>query len=308
MMVQKFTKLALCSVAALFVAGQAFAHTGVRDVAAEGTGSYNAFTITHGCGGDGGQGYPVVGQSALFPFGALAVWRDAAGNIIQQGGNGNGTISAPSLNLGVAGVAGYQSTFTTTEEIVDANGTVQALVWKDGTMAPNLYTLTPFRVAAPTIADSCVKELRIRMGVINYCDIGKRANNDASGPYTAPKDIFGNKIPMVTVSDPALPGYLAGTQTNVQGAPKFENQPAGNGDNNRADWWFAQPVGGSSLYNDPDLLQPTYWTTMRVINTNYDSACASPKEFVTVEPHGAAFDSYLTGPRTRPFTAGNNNL
>jgi hypothetical protein len=307
-MTHKFTKLALGSVAALLVAGQALAHTGVRDVVPEGTGSYNAFTITHGCGGDGGQAYPVIGQSALFPYGALAVWRDSAGNIIQTGGNGNGTISTASLSLGVAGISGYQSPFTTTEEIVDGNGVVQGLVWKDGAMAPNLYALTPFRVSAPTIANSCVKELRIRMGVINYCDVGKRANNDASGPYTAPKDIFGKKIPMVSISDPALPGYLTGVQTNVAGAPKYENQAGGNGDNNRADWWFMAPEGGSSLYSDPDLLQPAYWTTMRVVNTNYDTTCASPIDFVTVEPHGAAFNAYLTGPNTRPFTAGNNNL
>jgi hypothetical protein len=29
---------------------------------------------------------------------------------------------------------------------------------------------------------------------------------------------------------------------------------------------------------------------------------------VTAEPSGAAFDAYLTGPNTRPFTKGHSNL
>ena len=51
---------------------------------------------------------------------------------------------------------------------------------------------------------------------------------------------------------------------------------AGNGDNNRADWWFTAPYGGSALYNDPDLLQPAYWTTMTVNNSAADlAACVA---------------------------------
>ena len=49
----KFKGLTLCTLAALFAAGQAFAHTGVRDQATEGTASYNGFTIGHGCGAGG---------------------------------------------------------------------------------------------------------------------------------------------------------------------------------------------------------------------------------------------------------------
>ena len=36
--------------------------------------------------------------------------------------------------------------------------------------------------------------------------------------------------------------------------------------------------------------------------------CGGTPVDVTVEPSGAAFDAYLTGPNTRPFTKGNTNL
>jgi hypothetical protein len=304
----KLKGFTLCSLVALFATGQALAHTGVRDIAAEGTSSYNAFTIGHGCGGDSGDPYPVLGQSALFPNGATTVWRKADGTVIAQGGDGNGTIDDGELNLGlqlaVSGLAGYSSPFTTTQEIVDGFGTVQALFFKDGAMEPKLSTITPFKISAPTIADHCVKSLKIRMGVINYCDVEKNENNDIAGPYQQPKDAFGRKIPMI--SDLAGTG---GVQINVKGAPFFVTLPAGNGDDNRADWWFTAPYGGSNLYRDADLLQPEYWTTLTVNNTDAKArGCPAGLVDVTVEPAGVAFDAYLTGPNTRPFTKGNNKL
>lgn len=58
----KFKALALFSMTASCMVGQAVAHTGVRDIATEGTSSYNGFTITHGCaGGETGDQYPVLG-------------------------------------------------------------------------------------------------------------------------------------------------------------------------------------------------------------------------------------------------------
>ena len=101
----KIKVLTLCSFAALFAAGQAVAHTGVRDKATEGAASYNGFTITHGCGDHSGQTYPVLGQVALFPYGADVVFRDELGNPILDANtslpspNGNGTISTSSLAL-----------------------------------------------------------------------------------------------------------------------------------------------------------------------------------------------------------------
>lgn len=309
------TKFTLCTLAAMLVAGQAFAHTGVRDKvsvsATAGASSYNGFTVTHGCGGDNGDAYPVLGQSAVFPTGDRVVWRDATGAVITHGG-GNGvfptTVVDPlsgqtvdkGLNLAVTGYASFASAFATAQEIVDpaalSPGVVEGLFWKDGAMEPKLNTVTPFKVTVPAIIDPNIKTVNIRIGVINYCDIEKNATNDLSGPYKQPKDAFGRTIPRLATA-------LAPDQINVAGAPVYVSLAAGNGDNNRQDWWFTALDGGSALYNDPDLLQPTYWTTLTVTNLS-----ATGTGVVSVEPTGAAFDAILTGPNTRPFTKGNTNL
>ncbi len=303
----KIKGLTFCSLVALFAAGQTFAHTGVRDQAEEGKGSYNAFTLTHGCGNsvEGGppaQSYPVLGQSAVFPFDTNAVWRDATGAVIQVGGNGNGTIKEASLKLGVAAIAGG-SPFNTAQEITDNLGNVQGIVWKDGVMAPNVYALPQFRVTAPTIVDNCVKSLKVRIGVINYCDLGKNAGNDKAGPYKAPKDALDNGVTRTTS------GKTGFVQKSAADADTFKDMAKGNGDNNRADWWFPALEGGSALYNDPDMLQKTYWTTLTVNNSAADLAnCTGAQTEVSVEPNGVAFDTYLTGRNTRPFTKGNQGL
>jgi hypothetical protein len=304
----KLKGLTFCSLVALFAAGQAFAHTGVRDVAEEGKASYNGFTITHGCGNsvEGGppaQAYPVLGQSAVFPFGANAVWKDAAGTVLQVGGNGNGTISTATLALAVTGYAGG-SPFATSEEIVDELGNVQALFWKDGVMAPNMNAITSFKVTAPTIANNCVKSLKVRIGVINYCDVDKNAGNDKAGPYKAPKDALGHDVPRATS---AKTDFIQKNPADVDVFKDFAKN--GNGDNNRADWWFTAPYGGSTRYNDPELLQPTYWTTLTVNNKAADLAlCTGTQVDVSVEPNGVAFDTFLSGRNTRPFTKGAQGL
>jgi len=304
------TKLTLCSLAALLTAGQAFAHTGVRDVATEGVASYNGFTITHGCAaaGEGSvnpppedlQQYPVLGQSAVFPFGDHAVWRDSTGTVIQVGGNGNGTISQSSLSLAVTGYSSTSSSFATAQEIVDNLGNVQGLLWKDGAMEPKLNTITPFKITAPTIVDNCTR-LKIRIGVINYCDVGKNADNDATGPFKQPKDAFKRVIPKLSIN--------GSIQKNVADSGVFGPNPAGNGDNNRQDWWFPAPYGGSALFTDPEVLQPTYWTTMSVIGTPAQVATCPVDANgntiftdVTVEPDAYQFDTYLNTTNTQPFT------
>lgn len=294
--------LTFCTLAALFVASQAFAHTGVRDTATEGASSYNAFTITHGCGGeDSPQSYPVIGQSALFPFGDNAVWRDQTGTKIQEGGNGNDTISSATLALSVAGIEGG-SLFKSYQEIVDDLGNVQGLLWADGVMPPNMNALTQFKVTAPTISNPCVGNLKVRIGVINYCDLGKNESNDGNGPYKAPLGANGREVIKTTSG--------GDVQVNLAEASAFKYIKRGNGDDNRADWWFTAPEGGSNLYNDPQLLQPTYWTTLTVKNSNAAaSGCAGEKLVdYSVEPNGVAFDSILSGPNTRPFTKGGQGL
>ena len=208
------------------------------------------------------------------------------------------------LNLQVTGFAGFSSPFATTQEIVDPQAeqpnVVEGLLWKNGGLEPKLYALTPFKVIVPRIINPSVREVRIRIGVINYCDFNKNAHNDIKGPYHQPKDAFGRTIPQIRGN------LLVGdVQQNVNGSPVFVKLPGGNGDNNRQDWWFDTLDGGSALYNDPDLLQtPThYWTELTVINKD-----AKGNRIVTVEPTGAAFDSILTGPNTQPFTKGNVNF
>lgn len=295
------SKLTLVSVALMFSIGQAYAHTGVRDVVMEGSTSYNGFTITHGCGGDDGEPYPVIGQSAVFPFGDDVVWRDGSGAVLQEGGDGNATISSSTglLSLAPVGYAGFQSPFVTSQEIIDDLYNVRGLLWKDGAMEPKLNAITPFRISAPTIANDTVKCLKIRVGVINYCDKGKNEANDANGPWKAPTDAFGRKIPFLTANGE--------TQTNVNGSPVYKDIRAGNGDNNRQDWWFTAPYGGSAYYQDIDLLQPTYWTTINVLNTSAGATvtdCSDAASTVSVEPTGAAFDAILTPANTKPFSNG----
>jgi hypothetical protein len=311
-------KLALCSLVSLF-ASQAYAHTGVRDVVDEGKGSYNGFTITHGCGGDvGTEPFPVLGQSAVFPAGANAVWKKVTNpalavdpsnlTVIATGGDGGGVLATGAvLSLAPTGYAGFSSAFASTQELVDSLGNVHGLHWKDGAMEPKLNTITPFKITAPMIADNCVKSLKVRIAVVNWCDIEANAANDGATkghPYKQPKDAFERLIPRVNEV-----ASLGGVQSNVPGAKFYTTLPAGNGDNNRADWWFTALEGGSTRFNDPDVLQPAYWTTLTVNNSAADvTACAGTPYDVYVEPNGADVDAYLTGPNTQPFTKGTTNF
>jgi len=287
--------------------GQAYAHTGVRDQVDEGKGSYNGFTITHGCAsgveGQSGQAYPVLGQTALFPYGGTAVWRDETGAVIQRGGDGNGTIDAASLNLSVTGYASLSSAFATSQEIVDNTGVVRGLHWRDGAMEPKQNTITPFKVTVPKIKNNCVKTLKIRAAVINWCDLKKNEANDAKGPYKVPKDAFGRPIPLT--SDIAVSN---GLQRNVADAPKYKKNGKGNGDNNRADWWFYSLDGGSTLYKDPEVIggAVNYWSAAITVNNSAaDTAnCAGTLVDYTVEPAGIDLDTFLTGSNTQPFTDG----
>jgi hypothetical protein len=301
--------LLIGSLGALFVSGQALAHTGVRDTASSGTASYNGFTITHGCAGDDAVAYPVIGQAALFPFGAKTVWKDATGAVLGRGLEGHTGIDTAGkdhsgnalpdigLNLAVVGYVGG-SPFASSYEIFDSLGNVQGLLWKDGAMPNNMNVVTPFKVTPPKITDNCIASLKVRIGVINYCDVGKNAENDAKGPYKAPKDAFGHQV-------------QNGIEPN---SPYFKTMAKGNSDNNRADWWFTALDGGSSLYNDVSQLQPTFWTTMTVNNPTAvtgSSAAACPggkTRTVSVEPTGAAFDEYLNEQNLRGFSKGSINF
>jgi hypothetical protein len=303
--------LLIGSLGALFVSGQALAHTGVRDTAYSATASYNGFTITHGCAGDDGVAYPVIGQAALFPFGAKTVWKDATGAVLGRGTEGHTGIdtvykdhkgvAAPDIGINLL-VTGYNggTEFGSAYEIFDSLENVQGILWKDGAMPNNMNVVTPFKVTPPKITDNCIASLKVRIGVINFCDVGKNAENDAKGPYKAPKDAFGRQV-----------------QNGIEpDSPYFKTMAKGNGDNNRADWWFTALDGGSTLYNDASQLQTTYWSTLTVTNSSAyvagsANALACPgaaTRTVYVEPTGAAFDEYLNEKNLRGFSKGSINF
>jgi hypothetical protein len=105
----------------------------------------------------------------------------------------------------------------------------------------------------------------VRIAAANWCDVKKNADNDARGPYNAPKDAFNRPIPNVT-------GVVnnGGVQTNTAGAKYYTNMSKGNGDNNRADWWFQNIEGGSKNFADTDI--QSSWATLTVNNNPDDIA------------------------------------
>jgi len=178
-------------------------------------------------------------------------------------------------------------------------------------MEPKLNTITPFKVVHPAIIDNCVTAVKVRVGVINFCDVHANAANDGTKEYETPKDAFGRLIPQTyDVFDVASGGLQ---QNVVKGSPHYHELEGGNGDNNRADWWFYGLKTPSANFNDPDLLEEVtaakYWTTLTVNNTAANIAqCAGTPHIVTVEPDGPDFDSILTGPNLYPFVEGTSNF
>jgi len=156
-----------------------FAHTGVQQAAEAGTTSYNAFTITHGCGA--GHEDPtelkVRGQSAVFPFG-VAVWTDVStGEIIPTGGQGIVSEDDDFITLHVEGIQDNDP-FAKQEAETDDLGNVRALNWKHGALATNLIGTPRWRATAPVILDNCVSTLMVRIAVANWCEKNKNEKND----------------------------------------------------------------------------------------------------------------------------------
>ncbi|MGH8565856.1 MAG: hypothetical protein ACREXW_17885 [Gammaproteobacteria bacterium] len=246
------TRLTTCSVVGLLygVSEGALAHTTVRDQArssaTSATTSNNAFVVPHGCSGaEGGPDpLPVIGQSAVFPFGdaSQAVWVHLGTNtpidpVTVIGGDGF-------LNLAVTGVQD-RSLFDIQREEPGALGAIpHALNWKGGSLDTSMTGYTLWRVSVPPIVNNCVANLRIRIAVANWCE---EKQNEA-------------------------------TDRN----------------NNRADWWFTDETG-TQKFTDPDLIQPTFWTTLTVINPNAtDDNCPADQRFdAAVMPNGSDIDTYL---------------
>ena len=173
-------RLTMCSLTTLMcaVGPAAFAHTGVQEAAEAGTTTYNAFTITHGCGSDtGGDPLKVRGQSAVFPFG-IAVWTDLSTNQIIETGAAGITSEEDDFILGVSGIQDNDP-FAKIEEETDDLENVRALNWKHGALETNLVGTPRWRASVPTILDNCVSALHVRVAVVNWCEKHKNEANDA---------------------------------------------------------------------------------------------------------------------------------
>jgi hypothetical protein len=175
--------------AALIAASQGgFAHTGVKETVdvnvggvPSGSSSNNAFVITHGCAGaEGDTPIPVIGQSAVFPFGDDAVWVKLS--------DGSPTtadaVIGKALDLDPGGVYDAGVFKTVTEEndptAVNAHGSpiVRAINYLGGNIPPNLAAYAQFRVSVPAIVDKCVSKLRIRVAVANWCEKDQNQKSD----------------------------------------------------------------------------------------------------------------------------------
>jgi hypothetical protein len=168
-----FKKLAICSfTAVMFGTGSvALAHTGVKDTGIEGKGLYTAFTIGHGC--DSATNtiqLPVIAQSVVFPNAADSVWTklDATGAPV-----GNLAISDVIQGAAFAlapGLVQDKNVFSIQQKVLDSLSNVRGFHLKGGKLQADLIGLIPFKVTAPKfVVASCVKSLKVRIAVANWC-------------------------------------------------------------------------------------------------------------------------------------------
>lgn len=179
----QFKTIMACTLAAAFATqGQSvFAHTGIRDSVVSGARSYNALTIGHGCSAGEGQAQKaVIATSAVFPNGGAAVATNLASGEEISDLTGlivdalPGDTSLPGLS---PSLIQEKSIFSVMWEAVDANGNVRGFHWKNGRLKPELLGLPPFRVQAPVIDESsCVKSVKVRVAVANWCSTSQDAN------------------------------------------------------------------------------------------------------------------------------------
>ena len=195
----------------------------------------------------------------MFPYGDASsssgptVWVDLSTNtVIPTGGTGIVSLPAsPALPLFSLSVGGIQQNdpFDIVEEEKDpASPTVvralnfkgskeirriakggNRLVRKDWPgLSPDLVGIPLFRISAPTIVDPCVKNLRLRTAVANWCE---KDQNEASDPDNNRADWW--------FPHPVIASGTAGA-----------------------------PGTGSTKFVDADLTQDNFWTTLTVNNVD----------------------------------------
>ncbi len=204
-------KLALYSVATLVcVAGQnVFAHTGIKDMVQEGTVSYNALNLSHGCDGNGDSATHnsknLIATSVIFPNAddpAMAVITKldastgaAIGNLDDLSNDIEGVTAGHGfIGLGLGQV--QPNLFPNFIPKIDKNTLVgqhatplnrgfsthngkpyaSAPIWQEVTSSS---ALAPFRVGPVSFkTTSCALSLKVRVASINYCEKGIKNKND----------------------------------------------------------------------------------------------------------------------------------
>lgn len=169
-------RVAICSLATvIFGAGQGvLAHTTVKDSSVnEGSRVFTAFSIPHGCGTAADDiSLPVIRQAAVLPNGnaVIAFRLDTNEPILDLSTVIVGGIPGAGLvGLSPALIQDH-SLFTRLTQIKDGSGRVRAFKWSRGSLQTDLLGLVPFRFTAPEIQPtSCVKSVKVRVAVANYC-------------------------------------------------------------------------------------------------------------------------------------------
>lgn len=152
------------------------AHTTIQYPAHEGTVSYNAAVIGHGCINlANGKRTPVVAQSIVVPTVNPVVTRsDGTPTTLAAEfsySDYRGTFTLDTLANQVQFIQD-KSIFDQQEEITDANGNVIGAYGKRGKLNQELYGLVPFRLTAINFnPESCAKSLNIVMAIADVCKL-----------------------------------------------------------------------------------------------------------------------------------------
>jgi hypothetical protein len=255
------SRLMTCSVISLLygVSEGALAHTGVRDQvrssATSATTSNNAFTITHGCSG------AEEGPDPLPVLGQSSVFP-----------------------FGTASQAVWVNLATNAPidpvTVIGGDGTLNLNV--TGVQDGSIFA-TQREEVNPNPGDPPGDHGSIPVHALNW-------KNGSLNPEMLGYTLFRVSVP------PIVNNCVANLRIRIAVANWCEEDQneATDRNNNRADWWFTGETG-TQKFTDPDLIQPTFWTTLTVMNPNAtDDNCPADQRFdVAVMPSGADIDTYL---------------
>jgi hypothetical protein len=181
MLSSKMKRVAIGSLATVIGgAGQGvLAHTTIRDSSVnEGSRVVTAFQVPHGCETATDDDFlPVIAQSAVFPNGnsAIAFRLDTNEAVDLSTAIVDGIPGAGLVRLNPALIQS-NDVFTKLRERTDGTGRVRAFRWTRGSLDTELLGLIPFQITLPAIQPtSCVKSLKVRVAVANYCSESQRA-------------------------------------------------------------------------------------------------------------------------------------